>query len=122
MKMKMEEIAKAESSNFIKVTNSLHEEIPEENEAYNKLFKSLLCHNNYYQYLRAFILKRGWTLDHAAGELTAYYFEAPDGISPYWYMDSLEDALHKFPTKYVESMEDISELFYAIDDEENWKC
>ncbi len=90
-----------------------------QNKAFKDLFKAILEENGYYTELRHFATVKGYSIDQMTNMLfNSYEDDAPDGISIYWFMDSLEDMLVK---EGCENFNDIDDIVQACYDKFAWK-
>ena len=89
-----------------------------ENTAWVNLFLTIIQNNGYYEKLRYFMKKRGYNWADMASMLNNEYEDAPEGMSPYFYMDSLEDTLQ---SKSIKGFHDINDIVNYIYDHELWK-
>ena len=93
-----------------------------QNQAYLNLFLAIIEENGYYTELRkVFIKQKGYNYADMASMLYNSYDDAPDGISPYWYMDSLEDTLNNMDKKDINELHDIDDLVQTVWDKMSWK-
>ncbi len=90
-----------------------------ENEAYTLLFLTILENNGYYIELRNFMKEKGYNLADMATMLNNSYEDIPDGMSPYFYMDSLEDMLSN---QGFEEFNDINDMVEFVYDHMLWKA
>lgn len=66
-----------------------------QNKAFLNLFKAILDENGYYSTIRDFASQRGITALNLAKQLLRLYErDAPDGMSVYWFLDTIEDTLN----------------------------
>jgi len=89
-----------------------------ESQAWLCLFLTIITHNGYYEKLRSFMKDRGYNFEDMASMLYNEYEKAPDGMSPYYYMDSMEDLLTE---RGYEDFRDIREIVDCIYNEYLWK-
>lgn len=89
-----------------------------ETVAWVNLFLAIITHNGYYEKLRYFMKKRGYNFADMAHMLYNEYEDAPDGMSPYLYMDSLEELLAE---RGIKGFHDISDIVNHINDHFLWK-
>lgn len=89
-----------------------------QNSAYINLFLAILEENGYYDKLRYFMRKRGYNWADMASMLNNSYEDAPDGLSVYWYMDSLEDTI---TSHGIKGFFDISDIVEYVNDHMLWK-
>ncbi len=89
-----------------------------ENTAWLNLFLAIITHNGYYTKLRHFMKKRGYNLADMASMLNNEYEKAPDGMSPYLYMDSLEDTLMEHS---IRGFHDINDIVNYVWDHMLWR-
>lgn len=89
-----------------------------QNEAFNYLFLAILQENGYYDKLRNFMRSRGYNWADMAAGLAIGYEKAPDGMSPYYYLDSLEDML---ATHSIRGFNDISDMIDYVYNYQLWK-
>ena len=92
-----------------------------QNKAFLKLFLAIYEENGYYDNLRHMAKIKGLSSVDMASMLYAYYDDAPNGMSPYWYMDSLEDVLADLDNKDIESLHDVGDLVEITYDKFAWK-
>ena len=93
-----------------------------QNQAYLNLFLAIIQENGYYTELRkVFMKKKGYNFADMASMLNNSYEDAPDGMSPYWYMDSLEDTLSNMSSKEKSELNDIGDLTEIVWDKMAWK-
>ena len=93
-----------------------------QNQAYLNLFLAIIEENGYYDELRAvFIKNKCYNYADMASMLYNGYDDAPDGISPYWYMDSLEDTLSNMTDDEARKLHDIDDLIQTVWDKMAWK-
>lgn len=95
-----------------------------ENTAWLNLFLAIIANNGYYEKLRCFMKKRGYNFADMASMLNDRYKDAPEGMSPYLYMDSLEDLLgleELLPGKGIEEFHDINDIVDYVNDNYLWK-
>ena len=93
-----------------------------QNQAYLNLFLAIIQENGYYTELRKVSIKqKGYNMADMADMLYNSYDDAPDGISPYWYMDSLENTLIEMDSKSQKELKDIDDLVQIIWDKMYWK-
>lgn len=93
-----------------------------QNQAYLNLFLAIVKENGYYTELRKkFIKQKGYNMADLASMLYSSYDDAPDGMSPYWYMDSLENTLAVMSKKEKEEIEDIDDLVETVYDKMTWR-
>ena len=92
--------------------------VDKENAAWINLFLAIIANNGYYTKLRFFMKKRGYNFADMASMLNNEYEDAPDGMSPYLYMDSLEDLL---TDKGIKGFYDINDIVNYINDNCLWK-
>ena len=64
-----------------------------ETDAYRNLLLSMLTHNGYYETLRKWLDKKNISLEKASSMFNAIWDDIPDGMSAYYYLDSVEDLL-----------------------------
>lgn len=89
-----------------------------ENDAWLNLFATIVANNGYYTKLRFFMRKRGYNFDDMAKMLNNEYEKAPEGMSPYIYMDSIEDLLTE---KGIKHFFDINDIVNYLNDHCLWK-
>ncbi len=89
-----------------------------ETVAWLNLFLAIITNNGYYEKLRYFMKKRGYNFADMASMLNNEYEDAPDGMSPYLYMDSLEDLLMD---KGIKGFHDINDIVNYVNDHCLWK-
>lgn len=93
-----------------------------QNQAYLNLFLAIIQENGFYTELRkVFIKDKGYNMADMADMLYNSYDDAPDGMSPYWYMDSLEYTLIEMDSKSQKELRDIDDLVQTVWDKMNWK-
>ena len=93
-----------------------------QDQAYLNLFSAIIQENGYYDELRGMFMKqKGYNVADMAWMLYNGYEDAPEGISPYWYMDSLEDALADMSDNDARKLHDISDLVETVWDKMAWK-
>ena len=90
-----------------------------ENEAYKQLFETIIRNNGYYTNLRLFAWNHGYNFEQMATMLNNEYEKAPDGMSPYYYMDSLENMMEEI----VEwnQFTDIADMVETVWERQLWK-
>ena len=86
--------------------------------AWLNLFLAIITNNGYYEKLRYFMKKRRYNFADMASMLNNEYEDAPDGMSPYLYMDSLEDLLMD---KGIKGFHDINDIVNYVNDNCLWK-
>lgn len=64
-----------------------------EDKAYKQLLYSTLVHNGYYEYLCEWAKKKKYSLSKVASMLNIVWDKVPDGMSHFYYLDSIEDML-----------------------------
>jgi hypothetical protein len=89
-----------------------------QNDAWVKLFLAILQENGYYENLRAWARKHKVSLKVLAHEFYNHMDKIPDGMGPYFYLDTFEDVI---PTPGVWEMESIGEIIDYIYDHYLWK-
>lgn len=81
-----------------------------QDEALLNYFVAIMEENGYYTHLRSFMKRRGYNIADMADMLcNAYEKYAPNGMSVYYFLDSLEDAypaMNKKETNYITDMVD----------------
>ena len=87
-------------------------------QAFNHLFLAIIEENGYYEWLRHFMKLKGYNYADMASMLANEYEKCPDGMSPYYYMDSLEDAYHLMNENEINDIRDMVEFVY---DNSLWK-
>ena len=94
-----------------------------QNQAYLNLFLAIIEENVYYEELRAvFIKNKGYNYADMASMLyNSYEKDVPEGLSPYWYMDSLEDTLSNMTDEETRRLHDIDDLVQTVWDKMAWK-
>ena len=94
-----------------------------QNQAYLNLFLAIIEENGYYDKLReVFIKDKGFNYaDMASMLFNNYKKNVPEGLSPYWYMDSLEDTLNDMEQKDIDQLHNIAELVDVVWDKMRWK-
>ena len=92
-----------------------------QNQAFIYLFLAIYEENGYYDNLRNMAKVKGYNPADMAHMLYTHYDDAPDGMSPYWYMDSLEDVLGGMSKKEIKSLSGIGELVEITYDKFAWK-
>lgn len=93
-----------------------------QNQAFLNLFLAIIQENGYYDKLRTvFVKRKGYNYADMASMLYNSYEDAPEGISPYWYMDSLEDTLSDMSDNDARKIHDISDLVETVWDKMAWK-
>ena len=90
-----------------------------QDKAWVKLFKAILEENGYYETIRAWAKKRKITLHDLACEFYSHMDEIPDGMSPYFYLDTFEDNL-ALPAIWGE-LNSVSEVIEFIYEHFLWK-
>lgn len=94
--------------------------VDHQKDAFLYLFMTILQENGYYNKLRHFMKVRGYNwADMACMLYNAWFEDAPDGMSVYWFMDSLEDYLCKYSIRGMKDIDDIVQACYGTD---SWKC
>ena len=89
-----------------------------QNQAFHQLFMAILQENGYYTNLRHFMTIRHISLPDMARMLNNEYDKAPDGMSVYYYMDSLEDA---FPQMDLNEIRDVDDMVDFVYEHQLWK-
>lgn len=89
-----------------------------QDQAFRHLFLAILEENGYYDKLRHFMKKRRYNYADMATALYYGYEKCPDGMSIYYYMDSLEDMLAKHT---IRGFNDICEMVKYCYDKFLWK-
>ncbi len=89
-----------------------------QSQAFLNLFLAIIEENGYYEKLRKFMAKRGYNYADMASMLNNEYDECPDGMSVYYYMDSLEEMLENHEE---ENFTDIAEMVEYCYDHFLWK-
>ena len=89
-----------------------------QSQAFNYLFLTIMEENGYYDNLRRFMRKRGYNYADMASMLNNAYDDAPDGLSVYWYMDSLENMLTEHT---IRGFKDIDDMVDYVNDHMMWK-
>lgn len=89
-----------------------------ETNAWINLFLAIITNNDYYEKLRYFMKKRGYNFVNMAHMLYNKYEDAPDGMSPYLYMDSLEDLLME---RGIKGFNNINDIVNHISNHYLWK-
>lgn len=94
-----------------------------QNQAYLNLFLAIIEENGYYDELRAvFVKNKGYNyVDMASMLYNSYEKDVPEGLSPYWYMDSLEDTLSNMTDEEARRLHDIDDLVQTVWDKMAWK-
>lgn len=94
-----------------------------QNQAYLNLFLAIIEENGYYDKLRkVFIKDKGFSYEEMSSMLfNNYEKNVPEGLSPYWYMDSLEDTLNDMEQKDIDQLHNIAELVDVVWDKMSWK-
>ena len=93
---------------------------PTQNVAWHNLFLAIYTENGYYDNLRYFAKKKGYTNDQMAGMLTVSYLDnSPDGMGPYYFMDSLEDEYPNMDDD--DSINDVYDMVDYLWDHQAWK-
>ena len=91
-------------------------------KAFYDLFIAILEENGYYENLRSFARKKYITEKELAKQLNGdYSHNAPEGISVYWYMDTLEDVLADMDEKDWKDCDDIFDLNEIAYNKMAWK-
>ena len=90
-----------------------------QHKAWLNLFQAIVEENGYYTELRRFMKKNGFTIEDFAKSLYRYYDYAPEGMSVYYYLDSIEDALPDI--KKVGGISTVGEVVDFIYDNQIWK-
>ena len=93
-----------------------------EHKAWVNLFKVIFKENGYYTELTKFTQQKNMDINNVAGQLAyAYLEDAPGDISPYYFLDSIEDAIAGQEDEEMWSLNDIYELVDYIWDHQLWK-
>ena len=92
-----------------------------QNKAFVQLFSAIMQENGYYDELRKFKRRQKLTYTQVAIMLKeAFLNEAPD-MSPYIFMDTLEEMLASMDTKTQKLFVSISDMVDYVYDHELWK-
>lgn len=67
--------------------------IPNEHEAYKPLLLSMLTYNDYYENIRTWAKAKNYDLEKVAAMFNIVWDKIPDGMSAYYFLDSVEDML-----------------------------
>ena len=89
-----------------------------EEKAWRMLFIAIIHENGYYDKLRYFAKKRNYGLNDFAIALYFGFEKCPDGMSPYFYLDSLEDMLIDHS---IRGFNDVCDMIEYVYDHELWK-
>jgi hypothetical protein len=95
--------------------------IPNEREAYKLLLLSMLTYNGYYENIRAWAEAKGYDLEKVAAMLNIVWDKIPDGMSAYYFLDSIEDALSKLDGDKRERFDDGYDFVDYLYDNSLWK-
>lgn len=91
-----------------------------QSQAQLQLFLAILEENGYYDNLRKFMVDNGYNMADMASMLDhSYDKNSPDGMSIYYFMDSLEDTLGKLQD-WTE-FRDIDDIVETVWDRLWWK-
>lgn len=91
-------------------------------KAFYDLFIAILKENGYYENLRSFAKRKHISRKDLAKQLNGdYHNNAPDGLSVYYYMDTLEDILGDMTEKDLRNCKDIFDLNDVAYDKMAWK-
>ena len=88
------------------------------------LFLAIIEENSYYDNLRKFMEQKGYNMADMASMLDHEYDKnAPDGMSIYYFMDSLEDSLEELTHEgnNWEDIKDIGDIVEMVYDRFWWK-
>jgi hypothetical protein len=80
-----------------------------ETEAYRNLLLSMLTHNGYYVMIRKWAKNQNIDLEKAASMFNVIWDDIPDGMSAYYYLDSVEDLLAELKNKHT--WKELCEMF-----------
>lgn len=89
-----------------------------EKQAWLNLIETILKENGYYENLRGFYHQAGYNITDFATQIYLYWDDAPDGMSIYYFMDSLEDMLNDADWS---ELSDVSDMVDYVYDHELWK-
>ena len=93
-----------------------------QSQAFLNLFLAIYEENGYYDNLRKWAKGKGYNPADMASMLNDSYEDIPDGMSPYYYMDSLEDMLSGQSYKTTQKQfNDIDDMVQYVYDNELWK-
>ena len=95
--------------------------IPNEREAYKLLLLSMLTYNGYYENIRAWAKAKNYGLEKVAAMLTLVRGQIPDGMSAYYFLDSIEDALSKLDGDKREQFDNGYDFIDYLYDNSLWK-
>ena len=91
----------------------------QQNKAQIDYILAIIKENGYYEWLRLFMKNKGYDYESMAVMLSnSYNKNAPDGMSIYYFMDSLEDAGIKMD---MNDINDINDMVDFVWDHELWK-
>ena len=98
-----------------------------ESNAYKQLLYSTLVHNGYYDYLTKWAKKKKYSLQKVAAMLNVIWDDIPDGMSHFWYLDSVEDMLcdlveERGWKEVLEMFDDAYDFRDYLYDNDMWKC
>lgn len=96
--------------------------IPNEDKAYKNYLLSMLKHNGYYENIRKWMKLKGLTLETVAGMFAIVWDKIPDGMSAYWFLDSIEDLLTGFDDEdEFNQFDDGYDFVDYLYDNDGWK-
>lgn len=95
--------------------------IPNETEAYRNLLLSMLKHNGYYDNIRKWMKLKGIDVEKAASMFNVIWDDIPDGMSAYYYLDSVEDALGNMDEDDWNNFNDAYDFRDYLYDHDGWK-
>ena len=83
--------------------------IPNQDEAYKQLLLSALTYNDYYENIVKWAKRKGFSLKDVASKLNIVWDKVPDGMSHFYFLDSIEDMLVDLLEE--KSEEEVDEMF-----------
>lgn len=89
-----------------------------QNTAWRNLFFAILIENGYYESIRQWANKNEITLKALANDFYNHMDEIPNGMGPYYYLDTFEDNIAR---EEVWKMTTIGEIIDYIYDHSLWK-
>lgn len=93
-----------------------------QDQAFLNLFLAIYEENGYYTSLRKWAKGKGYNPADVASMLNNRYDDIPDGMSPYYYMDSLEDMLTGLSYKTAQKQfNNIDDMIEYVHNHELWK-
>jgi len=95
--------------------------IPNESDAYRNLLLSMLKHNGYYENIRKWMKLKGIDVEKAASMFNTVWDKIPDGMSAYYFLDSVEDALTKLDEDKWNQFDDGYDFVDYLYDNDGWK-